>query len=190
MTYYFFDAADNVLFARNDAEQAEHNHQEMSFYGLFPYDPGKVIEAGMRVGYTDSLGVFQVFEIRTPKTYEPDHYQEITAEHIAIAELTDEIYNSGDIMNKTPAQALTALLTGTMWSVGNVTATNTSSAQFSIGYVWDDVRTVENNWNVYITPRITVGASGITGRYLDVSKNDLPLGNLAPARTKERCFRP
>lgn len=168
MTFYFFDAADNILFARNDAEQAEHNHQEMSFYALFPYDPDKVIEAGMRVGYTDSLGVFQAFEVRTPKTYEPDHYQEITAEHIVISELTDEIYNGGDLMDKTPAQALTALLAGTLWEVGTVTASNTSSAQFSIGYVWDDVRTVEQNWNVYITPRITVGAAGITGRYLDI----------------------
>lgn len=169
MTFYFFDAADRVLFARDDAEQAEHNHQEMSFYALFPYDPGKVIQAGMRVGYTDALGVFQAFEVRTPKSYEPDHYQEITAEHIAIAELTDEMYTAGDIMNKTPAQALTAVLTGTLWSVGNVTATNNSSAQFSYGYVWDDVRSIEQNWNVYITPRITVDATGITGRYLDIA---------------------
>ena len=168
MTFIFFDSTDKVLFARNDAEQAEHNHQEMSFYALFPYDPEKVITAGMRVGFADSLGVFQAFEITTPKTYEPDHYQEINAEHIAISELRDELYTEGDLMNKTPAQALTAILTGTGWSVGNVTATNTSSAQFSYGYVWDDVRAIESNWNVYITPRLTVDASGITGRYLDI----------------------
>lgn len=169
MTFIFFNASDQVLFLRDDAERAEHNHQEMSLYALFPFDPAKEITAGMRVGYTDNLGVFQVFEIIKPKNYEPDHYQEITAEHIAIAELTDEMYTAGDILNKTPQQALTAILAGTQWSVGTVTATNTSSAQFSVGYVWDDVRSIETSWNVYITPRITVSASGITGRYLDIA---------------------
>lgn len=168
MTFIFFDAADHVLFARNDAEQAEHNHQEMSLYCLFPYDPDKVIEAGMRIGFTDNLGVFQAFEVTVPKTYEPDHYQEITAEHICISELRDEMYTAGDIMDKTPAQALAILLQNTLWEVGNVTATNTSSATFSFGFVWDDVRSVEQSWNVYITPRLTVDATGIVKRYLDI----------------------
>ena len=168
MTFYFFDAADTVLFTRNDAEQAEHTHQELSLYALFPYDPEKVITAGMRIGYLDSLGVFQVFEIIKPKTYEPDHYQEITAEHICISELTDEMYTGGDLMEQTAGEALAALLDGTLWEVGTDTTSNESSAKFSFGYVWDDVRTVEKNWNVYITPRITTDSSGITGRFLDI----------------------
>ena len=169
MTFVFFDAADAVLFVRDDAEQAEHNHQEMTFFGLFPFDPGKELKQGQRVGFEDNLGIFQVFEIVKAKTYEPDHYQEITAEHIAIAELHDDLYTGGDLMNKTPAQALTALLAGTLWSVGNVSATNTSSVQLSFGDVWEDVRKVEQNWNVYITPRVTVDSTGITGRYLDIA---------------------
>lgn len=169
MTFVFFDAADAVLFVRNDAEQAEHNHQEMSLFALFPYDAGKVLAQGQRVGFEDSLGVFQVFEIVKAKTYEPDHYQEITAEHIALAELHDDLYTGGDLMDKTPTQALTALLAGTLWSVGNVSATNVSSIQLMFSDVWEDVRKVEQNWNVYITPRVTVDSSGITGRYLDVT---------------------
>ena len=169
MTFIFFDAADAVLFARNDAEQAEHNHQEMTLYALFPYDPNKVLQQGQRVGFEDSLGVFQVFEIIKAKTYEPDHYQEITAEHIAIAELHDDLYTGGDLMDKTPAQALTAILDGTLWSVGNSTATNTSSVKLSFGDTWEDVRKVEQNWNVYITPRVTIDSTGITGRYLDIA---------------------
>ena len=168
MTFYFFDAADTVLFTRDDAEQAEHNHQEMSLYALFPYDPDKVITAGMRIGYEDSLGVFQIFEIIKPKTYEPDHYQEITAEHICISELTDEMYTGGDLMEQTAGDALEAILDGTLWEVGTDTTSNESSAKFSFGFVWDDVRTIEKNWNVYITPRITTDGSGITGRFLDI----------------------
>lgn len=167
MTFLFFDPAGHVLFSRDDAEQAERNHQDMTLYALFPYDGEKVIRGGMRVGYYDDpVDGFQIFEVQNPKDYEPDHYQEINAEHIAISELTDEIYIAGDLMDKTPAEALGALLQGTLWQVGECTADNVSSAAFSYGAVWEDVRTVEQNWNVYITPRITVDASGITGRYL------------------------
>ena len=168
MTFLFLDATDRVLFSRDDAEQAEHNHQDMTLYALFPYDAQKVISGGMRIAYMDSLSAWQVFEVITPKTYEPEHYQEITAEHIAISELSDDVYSAGDIMDKTPGEALETILDGTLWEAGTVTATNVSSATFSYGAVWDDVRAIEKNWNVYITPRVTVSASGITGRYLDV----------------------
>ena len=169
MNFLFFSAANQPLFSRDDAESAEHTHEEMSLNALFPYDQGKVIERGMRIGYTDSLGVFQVFEIRKAKTYEPDHYQEITAEHIAVAELTDEFFAATEWTEITAQAALTDLLTGTLWSVGTVTASGTSSANVGNGNVWQDVRTIETNWNVTITPRITVTASGITGRYLDIA---------------------
>lgn len=169
MNFLFFSAANTPLFSRDDAESAEHTHEEMSLTALFPYDPDKVIQRGMRIGYTDSLGVFQVFEIRKAKTYEPDHYQEITAEHIAVAELTDEFFAATEWTNITAQAALTALLTGTLWSVGTVTSSGTSSANIGNGNVWQDVRTIEANWNVTITPRITVTASGITGRYLDIA---------------------
>lgn len=168
MTFYFYDAADTLLFTRDDAEQVEHNHQELSLNASFPYDPGKIISAGMRMGYPDSLGVFQVFEVLKAKTYEPDHYQEITAEHICISELNDEMYTGGDLMDQTAGDALAAILTGTLWQVGTDTTSNESSATFSIGNVWSDVRTIEKNWNVYITPRITTDSTGITGRYLDI----------------------
>lgn len=171
MNFLFFNAANQVLFSRSDAEQAEHTHEEMSLYALFPYDPGKAIQRGMRIGYTDSLGDFQAFEIRKAKTYEPDHYQEITAEHIAISELTDEFFAATEWTDITAQAALTELLAGTLWSVGTVDSSLsglTSSANIGNGNVWQDVRTIESNWNVYIIPRITVSSSGITGRYLDV----------------------
>lgn len=172
MNFLFFSAANTPLFSRDDAESAEHTHEEMSLNALFPYDPGKVIERGMRIGYTDSLGVFRVFEIRKAKTYEPDHYQEITAEHIAVAELTDEFFPATEWTNINARTALAALLTGTLWSVGNADAAledQLSSANIGNGNVWQDIRTIETNWNVTITPRITVTASGITGRYLDIA---------------------
>lgn len=169
MEFIFFDASGSRLFVRNDAESATHTHEEMSLQALFPYDAGKIIQRGQRIGYTDARGVFQAFEIRKVKTYEPDHYQEITAEHIVISELSDEHLNQTEITDETASQALTGILTGTLWAVGTNTASGVQTADISRGSVWQGVRTIEENWNVYITPRVTWNASGITGRYLDIA---------------------
>lgn len=171
MEFLFFDHAGKVLFVRSDAEQATYTHHELGLALLFPYDPGKVIQRGQLVGFQSVTG-WNVFEIRNAKTYEPDAYQEITAESLAIAELTDEFADTADITNVTAPDALEDFLTGTLWQIGTVDSeaqARLSSGNVSIGNVWSVVRTIEQNWNVYITPRVTIGAGGITGRYLDIS---------------------
>lgn len=169
MEFLFFSAADAVLFARDDAESADWTVEDMSLVAEFPFDAAKVLQRGQRVGFTDETGVFQPFEIRKVETMEPDHYQRITAEHIVISELSDEHCPGAQYTDVTAQAALTALLTGTLWSVGTVTASGTSSGDASMGSKWQAVRTIESNWNVYITPRVTFNASGITGRYLDIA---------------------
>lgn len=168
MQFQFFNYLSKTIFARDDAESAVWTVQDMTLKCLFPYDADKVIERGMRIGFTDEIGIFQPFEIRVVKTYEPDHYQEITAEHICISELTDCHFEGGEYTDVTPATILTALLSGTGWSLGNVSATNTQSTDFSMGSVWEDIRSIESDWNVWITPRVTYNSSGISGKYLDV----------------------
>lgn len=169
MDFLFFNAANQPLFTRNDAEQAEWTVEQFSFFGLFPFDAGKVIERGQRIAFQDADGVWQAFEIRKAKSYEPDHYQEITAEHIVVSELTDDHVQPKEWTNQTAQAALSSILTGTLWQVGNVTASGTSSGSISYGSAWQGVNTIISNWNVYITPRITIGPSGITGRYLDIA---------------------
>lgn len=172
MRFLFFDAAGAVLFERSDPETASVTHEEMTLEALFPYDAGKVVHRGMRVGYEDASGVFQVYEIRKVKTYEPDHYQEVSAEHIAISELTDEFFADAEWTDITASAALAQLLNGTLWSVGVSQVSNTSSANITNGNVWADIRTIEKSWNVHILPRVTVDATGITGRYLDIVSSE------------------
>ena len=175
MEFQFFDARDEPIFVRNDAETATWTVEEMTFQATFPFNPDKEITRGMRVGFTDSTGVFQTFEIRKVATYEPDHYQQFSAEHIVISELTDEHYHgetfSGtELTDVSAASALATALTGTLWSVGNdTTQQELSSGDLGVGSVWQCVNTIKSNWNVYITPRVTFNASGITGRYLDIA---------------------
>ena len=169
MQFVFFNAADAPLFVRSDAEQATWTVEEMNLVAVFPYRPDMVLQRGQRVGFTDETGVFQPFEIRKVETMLPDHYQRITAEHIVISELTDEHYAGAELTNVTAQAALTGMLTGTLWQVGTVTASGTQTADLSMGSVWQNIRTIESNWNVYITPRVTFNTSGITGRYLDIA---------------------
>ena len=169
MQFIFFNAAGTPLFVREDAEQATWTVETLSMVAAFPYDADKVITRAMRIAFEDELGVLQPFEIRKVETMEPDHYQRLTCEHIAISELTDRHMDAQELTNVTAQAALTGILTGTGWAVGNVTATGTSSADLALGSVWQNVRTIEANWNVYITPRVTFNTSGITGRYLDIA---------------------
>jgi hypothetical protein len=37
-----------------------------------------------------------------------------------------------------------------------------------MGNVWQNLRTIQDNWNVYLIPRVTTNAAGITGRYIDI----------------------
>lgn len=167
----FLNAAGTVLFTRDDMESGNWTQEEYTVNCTFPYDSGKVIQRGQRMVFRDpATNTLEVFEIRNVNTIEPEHYQQIIAENIAVSELSDEHINSKEITNKTPSQALTTVLSGTLWSVGNATVSAQQSANISRGSVWQAVNTIAQNWNAYITPRLTFDSAGsITGRYLDIA---------------------
>lgn len=170
MEFIFLNAAGTTLFTRADAEQAHWVQHEMIVRADFPYDREKVIRRGQRIAFHDpATDNLEVFEIRQVTFSEPGHYQQITAEHIALAELQDEHIDKKEITNKTASQALTTILSGTLWSVGTNTASGTQSANIARGSVWQAVNVVKQNWNCYIIPRVAISAAGvITGRYLDI----------------------
>lgn len=160
-----------VLFVRNDMEQGNWTQEEYTVNATFPFVPGKVLERGQRIAFRDpATGNMEIFEVRNVTNAEPDHYQQIIGEHIAVSELSDEHINNAEITDKTPAQALTTALTGTLWSVGTSAVNAVSSVNISRGSVWQAVGAIAKNWNVYIVPRVVFNAAGtaITGRYLDI----------------------
>lgn len=167
----FLNAAGTVLFTRDDMEQGTWTQEEYTVNATFPFVSGKVIERGQRMAFRDpATNELVVFEVRNVNNIEPEHYQQIIAEDIAVSELSDEHINTTEITNYTPAQALTTALSGTLWSVGNSSVSSTSSVDISRGSVWQAVNSIASNWNVYIKPRLTFDAAGnITGKYLDVA---------------------
>ena len=166
----FLNAAGTVLFTRDDMEQGSWSVEQYTVNATFPYVTGKVIERGQRMVFRDhATNGLEVFEVRNVNNIEPEHYQQIIAEHIAVSELSDDHCNSQEIDDKTALQALTTVLSGTLWSAGNSSVSGTQSADIARGSVWQAVGTIEKNWNAYIVPRITFNSAGaITGRYLDI----------------------
>ena len=171
MECIFLNPAGTTLFVRDDMEEGHWVQQEMNLTASFPFNPDKKIETGQRIAFRDpATNILQMFEVNIVTNQEPDHYQQITAEHIVISELNDEHINKQKITAKTALEALTTALTGTLWTAGNSTASGTQDADFSRGSVWNAINTIQQNWNVYITPRITMSSAGvITGKYLDIA---------------------
>lgn len=169
MTFTFFDMAGTVLFTRDDAERANWTQEEMTLDLEFPYVDGKACNTGQRVFFIDpSTKKHQVYEIKQARSLEPDHYQQVTAENIAISELTDEFTDSKEFLNKKLTEVLSSILSGTLWTVGTVEVNGTSSVEISRGTKWQAILEVRDNWNVYIEPAVQVSASGEITRQLNV----------------------
>lgn len=169
MEFTFIDMAGKTLFVRNDAERANWTVEEMTLDLEFPYLPNKHISTGQRIVFHAPTGELQIYEVKQAKTLEPDNYQQIVAENICISELSDEHINESIIENKNIRNALATVLDGTLWQIGNVKVNPTSSVDISRGCVWQAVLQIQDNWNVYITPRVTLSGDGTISRYLDVT---------------------
>lgn len=169
MQFLFLSAADVPIFTRNDAETAEWTVGEMSLNATFPYDAEKVIQRGQRIAFVDFDDEWQVFEIRKCRTYEPAHYQEVTAEHIIISELTDTHLEGEELTDITASAAVTRVLSHSpLWTLAATETNPTSSADIDRGSVWQALNTIKQNWNVRIVPTIAIDETGITGRYLSI----------------------
>lgn len=174
MNFTFFSVAGAALFVRNDASTAQWIQDQLEFRATFPALEDKPIQRMQRVGFTDDQGVFQCFEIYRAETEQPKGVQTLRASHLCVAELRDYVVGQFTPTNASPANMLTQALTGTPWQLGVVTATGTATVEASYKDVWSVVCAIRDAFGVRITPRVTFGETGITGRYLDVSP-DTPI---------------
>ena len=169
MQITFYDSSGQILYFRDDMENGVWHEHEFGVNMVFPFDDEKPISRGMRLSFpAPSTGDIQFFEIRNVQNIEPDAYQQITAEHIAVSELSDEHINAVEISEKTPLEALTTVLAGTLWQPGNIGVNTAQNADFSRGSVWQTLAVISSNWNCHTIPRVTVENGVITGRYIDV----------------------
>ena len=169
MQFTFLDMAGKTLFIRDDAERAQWTQEEMTLEMEFPRVSDKVISIGQRVFFKDpATGAHQIYEVKTARTLEPDHYQTVTAENICISELSDEHMDNKEVTNKSASSVLSSVLSDTLWSVGAKQINPTSSADLSRGSVWQAILEIKDNWNVYIEPHLTLHSDGSITRKLDI----------------------
>jgi phage minor structural protein len=170
MDFTFLNHTGDVAFARSDAETAEWTEEEKSLFCSFPYKADKAISRGMTILFQGPAdNDWQAYIIRNCETYAAEGYQQFTAEDIVITELdTLHIQNDIEITETTAQQALNQILSGTGWAVGTVEDSGISEANINRGSVWRGVCTIQENWNVHLKTRVTVSASGITSRYIDI----------------------
>ena len=150
METIFLNAAGTVLFVRDDMEQGNWTQEEYSVNATFPFDSGKIILRGQRIAFRDpATNNLEMFEIRNVTNIEPEHYQQIIAEHIAVAELSDEHINTKEFTNIPPQTALSEVLTGTLWAVGTVSVGDLAEQ----AAIRADISALGLNGNVDLTSR-------------------------------------
>ena len=169
MQFVFLNMAGKTLFIRNDADRAEWTQEEMTLDLEFPFLLDKKISIGQRIFFVDpGTGAHQIYEVKQARTVEPDAYQQVTAEHICISELSDEHIDTKEIKKKTATSALDTILDGTLWSVGTHAVNPKSSVEISRGSKWQAVLSIKENWNIYIEPRVSLASDGTITRFLDI----------------------
>lgn len=174
MDFTFLRSSGEVAFFRNDAEQADWTQEEMTISCIFPYNPDKVIERGMVILFQDpATNDWQAQEVRQCSVIPGDAYQQVSAEDLAISELSDcHIPETIEFSSENVSIALAQVLSETGWEVGRVEDNPTSFGDVTRGTVWDAVNVLSRNWNVYITPRVEVSSAGIVARYLDITSSE------------------
>lgn len=170
MNFTFLKPSGAVSFFRSDAEQADWTQHELSLLCTFPYMSEKVITRGMIILFQDpATNTYQAYYIRKCVSNVSEGYQQITAEDLAITELNGcHIPDKIEFTDERAAGAIGKVLAGTGWIVGENKSTEISSGDIGRGSVWEAVCDIRTNWNAVVLPRVTVDASGITGRYLDI----------------------
>lgn len=169
MTFTFLDMAGKVLFLRDDAEAAQWTVEEMALDIDFPLNPDKVISIGQRVYFKDpATGRDQIYEVKQPRTYEPESYQQVHAENIVISELSDEHTDNKEIVKKKCRNVLSDLLEGTLWEIGTTQINPVSTLDISRGSVWQAILQLQDAYNVVISPRVTLNGDGSITRKLDI----------------------
>ncbi len=169
MNFLFFDRNDELQFIRDDASDAIFTHGTLNLAAAFPINKDKLIEDGMRIGFLDRDSNFQLFEIRVLINDVPGNMQTIeSAEHVAIAELTDEIVEDEAPASETAKEAATIALTGSAWAVGTYVSSDDNSTEWSYMTRWACLCDIRDTWGVRIVPRLTISGTAITGRYIDI----------------------
>lgn len=113
-------------------------------------------------------GRFRAFEITNAVDDEARDVTEISSTDAAIAELAGTLCDV-HLENATAQEATGAVLAGTDWQLGRVTAgTEKTPVNAYFGTRWETLRSIADACGVWIEPYYEIDDDGVVGRYVDV----------------------
>ena len=166
MDYYIFDKTETLIDVRSDANEFIHTEEEFKLNCEFPVSD-YLIERGMFIGFYDILDVFQLCEVRTAKNTFSDKSQTIYAEDTAMTDLLDDIIEPTSLSGVTAEQAGASFLSNTRWEMGNSISTDPDAISAYYINAWASLLKIRDQYNVRIKPRLVLGTTTITARYID-----------------------
>ncbi len=170
-TVYLFDKNENLISIVPDKQIEEHD-QKQALNGLITaetrliYD--EVIESATYFGSKDidDPEIFWLYKINRFK--KENGFIFLQGIHTFFDDLQGGVIRDIRIQGKKPGIALGRVLEGTRWTVGNVSANNTSSMNVyyksNLAAFWNYIKT----WGVEFKPRMVFSGNKITGRYIDI----------------------
>lgn len=153
-----------------NASNSQIGMSQNKFVFTIPADhtQAQYVQNGNLVGYKDQDGNFQLFEIRTAEEHHANTlYKVVTAFHAGPTMLADDWISNLTISSADASTALSQVLDGTLWQVGNVTVNTTESLGIKRSSVTGALSALVNQWGGEIRYRVTTSGSRISGMYVD-----------------------
>lgn len=127
MEYKFLSKDDKLLFVRADAIGANIAEHEATLTMAFPLDKDRKIERGMRLVFTDADGDgaewIRYFEVRKTRTSCIARVQEVEAEDLLLAELSDSMMDVFSVSHGDWNTVVGDILITSLWQMGNTIPT-------------------------------------------------------------------
>lgn len=168
VTVYLFDSHKSVrvVLARSVSELL-HTEEDWLLDAKIPVKYGA--EPGEYLGFMCVDQKFRLFEIDEAADDSDTGTTVISATDAGAAELNARIAPETRLENKGAAEVLAAVLAGSGWAVGEVTATErTASVEYYYKKVWACLEDMKAAYNARIIPYYTFDGKTLTGKKVDV----------------------
>lgn len=168
ITVYLFDSHKSVraVLARSVSELL-HTEEDWLLDAKIPVKYGA--EPGEYLGFMCVDQKFRLFEIDEAADDSDTGTTVISATDAGAAELNARIAPETRLENKGAAEVLAAVLAGSGWAVGEVTATErTASVEYYYKKVWACLEDMKAAYNARVIPYYTFDGKTLTGKKVDM----------------------
>lgn len=168
VTVYIFDSHKSVraVLARSVSELL-HTEEDWLLDAKIPVKYGA--EPGEYLGFMCVDQKFRLFEIDEAADDSDTGTTVISATDAGAAELNARIAPETRLENKGAAEVLAAVLAGSGWAVGEVTATErTASVEYYYKKVWACLEDMRTAYNARVIPYYTFDGKVLTGKKVDM----------------------